>query len=267
LPCLKNSVILKMKKYIADWFVKENVRIHRDYCLLKLTLDGTLPEMLPGQFVQVRVDDSPSTFLRRPLSIHFVDKQKNELWLLIQLIGVGTRKLAEVKTGNRLNLIYPLGNSFTLTNFSKPLLIGGGVGVAPLLYLGDQLFSYGCKPTFLLGAKSRSDLLQIAEFEKFGKVYCTTEDGSHGEKGFVTVHPILNTEKFDFISTCGPRPMMQAVAQYAKRQVIPCEVSLENTMACGIGACLCCVEKTEKGNVCVCTEGPVFTINQLTWQI
>lgn len=266
-------------RYTADWTVKENSRIHTNYSLLKLTLDKEIPELLPGQFVQVRVDDSPTTFLRRPISIHFIDKLKNELWLLVQLVGDGTRKLAEIKPGARLNLIYPLGNGFSLpeaifsssdsaTTISRRLLlVGGGVGVAPLLHLGADLSSSGYKPLFLLGARTQKDLLQIAEFQKYGDIYLTTEDGSSGEKGFVTNHSVLQSGSFDYIYSCGPKPMMMAVAKYARQHSIEGEVSLENTMACGIGACLCCVEKTIYGNLRVCTEGPVMNINTLTWQI
>ena len=100
-----------------------------------------------------------------------------------------------------------------------------------------------------------------------GDVYVTTEDGSMGEKGFVTQHSLLSQEHFDRIATCGPKPMMMAVARYARATGSSCEVSLENMMACGLGACLCCVEKTVEGHVCVCKEGPVFNINKLLWQI
>jgi dihydroorotate dehydrogenase electron transfer subunit len=260
-----------MKKQISDWIVKENVSLHPNYCLLKLTLDERIPEMLPGQFVQIRVNDSPNTFLRRPISIHFIDRIQNELWLLIQLVGDGTRKLAESQVGDILNLIYPLGTGFSLPNpeakNKKLLLIGGGVGVAPLLYWGACLKENGFQPAFLLGARTEKDLLQLELFKQYGEVHITTENGSLGEKGFVTNHSVLQEDNIDFIYACGPKPMMVAVARYAQKQGIACEVSLENTMACGIGACLCCVEKTMKGNVCVCTEGPVFNINQLTWQI
>ncbi len=264
-----------MKKYMADLVVAENLRLHPNYCLLKLTQTETLPEMLPGQFVQVRVDDSPATFLRRPISVHYIDQSKNELWLLIQLVGAGTRKLAELQEGDIVNLLYPLGNHFSLPaqNFlpensgKKFLLIGGGVGVAPLLFLGSCLKSLGYRPAFLLGARSADDLLQLEFFEQFGNVYTTTEDGSHGEKGFVTHHSVLQNETFDMIFTCGPSPMMHAVAAYAKKVGIPCEVSLENLMACGIGACLCCVENTTEGHICICTDGPVVNIEKLTWHI
>jgi len=257
-----------MSKYISDWTIKENTLLNNNYCLLKLTLDTELPEMFPGQFVQIEVQDTKEVFFRRPISIHFVNYPKRELWLLIQLVGAGTRKLASLSSGEKLNLIYPLGNSFSIPNEPKQvLLIGGGVGIAPLLYLGACLKAKGITPNFLLGARTDKDLLQLEAFKNYGNLFITTEDGSLGEKGFVTNHSLLLKGDADFIYSCGPKAMMVSVARYAKEFNIPCEVSLENHMACGIGACLCCVEKTTKGNQCVCTEGPVFNINQLIWQI
>ena len=171
--------------------------------------------------------------------------------------------------GDFLNCVIPLGNGFTMPSSPQehPLLVGGGVGVAPLLYMGDCLRQMGCQPTFLLGARSEKDLLEREYFERIGRVFVTTEDGSCGEKGFVTNHSILEKEHFDRIYTCGPKPMMMAVGKYAKQNQIFCEVSLENKMACGLGACLCCVEKTTEGNICVCTEGPVLNIFKLLWQV
>lgn len=259
-----------MKKYVRDLYVTENVRLHKNYVLIKLTDSIPLPDMVPGQFAEIRVNNSPATFLRRPISINFVDRQKNEIWFLIQIVGDGTRHLANTKKGDVINVIFPLGRGFSiLPDISKKtLLIGGGVGTAPMLYLGEQLYLRGFEPTFLLGARSANDLLQLDEFEKYGKVYVTTEDGSCGEKGYVIHHTILSEESFDVIYTCGPKPMMVSVAKYAKEHNIECEVSLENHMACGLGACLCCVENLkEEGNVCVCKEGPVFNIKRLLWQI
>ena len=261
---------MELKKYLMDLTVVENIPLHSKYCLLKLTSGKPLPEMIPGQFVQVLVEGSPHTFLRRPMSINYVDKKANELWLLIQLVGEGTRQLSMVEAGETVNVILPLGNGFSVPRASvdaQILLIGGGIGTAPLLFLGETLKSIGYKPAFLLGARTKEDVMQHAQFEKIGTVYVTTEDGSMGERGFVTNHSILREKKMDMIYACGPKPMMVAVAQYAKAGGITCEVSLENLMACGIGACLCCVENTVNGNVCVCTEGPVFNINQLKWQI
>ena len=245
-----------MKKFILDLTVTENLKLHANYALLKLASQSPLPEMLPGQFAEIRVDGSPTTFLRRPISINYVDRQRNEVWFLIQLVGDGTRRLAEVANGEIINVVLPLGNGFTMPE-----------NPSPMLYLGEQLAKSGNKPTFLLGARTDKDLLQLDEFAAYGEVYTTTEDGSHGEKGYVTQHSILDKVKFEQIYTCGPKPMMMAVAKYAKSNNINCEVSLENRMACGVGACLCCVENTDEGHLCVCKEGPVFNINKLLWQI
>lgn len=256
-----------MKKYLLDLTVKAVERIHERYVLIKLTDSKPLPEMLPGQFIEVRVDGSSTTFLRRPISINFIDRKQNELWLLVATVGDGTHKLAELKEGDQLNCLLPLGNGFTpVHEGEKVLLVGGGVGVAPLLYMGAQMQQMGMEPTFLLGARTAKDLLLLDMFNRFGRVFVTTEDGSQGEKGFVTNHSILSDERFDRISTCGPTPMMKAVARYARSNGIDCEASLENLMACGLGACLCCVEKTTEGNLCVCKDGPVFNVRKLLWE-
>lgn len=256
-----------MKKFMLDLLVKSNTPLNDQYFLLILTHTAPLPEMLPGQFVEVRVDNSPTTFLRRPISINFFDKENNELLLLIQKVGDGTRKLGELKPNDSVNLILPLGNSFSLpqSHDAKLLLVGGGVGIAPMLFWGAKLKEMGFKPIFLMGGRSEANLLQLDEFKKYGELYCTTEDGSVGEKGFVTNHSILTDINFDAIYTCGPTPMMKAVAAYAQKNNVDCEVSLENTMACGIGTCLCCVTDSVDGHVCVCTEGPVFNITKLKW--
>jgi len=254
-------------KYIIDLTVRSVENLSPKHVLIKLTDHQPLPEMLPGQFVEVRVDGSPATFLRRPISIHFVDKVHNELWLMVAMIGDGTRQMGRLQAGDTLNCVLPLGNAFTMpaAKDEKVLLVGGGVGVAPMLYLGSALHAQGIQPTFLLGGRTAQDLLELDLFNRYGRVCVTTEDGSLGEKGFVTNHSVLN-EHFDRICTCGPTPMMKAVAHYAKEHDITCEVSLENLMACGLGACLCCVEKTTEGNLCVCKEGPVFNIHRLLWK-
>ena len=277
-----------MKKYVLNLRVSSLERIHERYVLLKLTDEQPLPQMLPGQFVEVRVDGSPTTFLRRPISIHYVDRVKNELWLLVAVVGDGTRRLAQLQVGDLLNCMLPLGKGFFIPKprekeaeaFVQPvgdkyLLVGGGVGVAPLLYQGAVLKNVcGADVTFLLGARTAKDLLMMEEFHKYGRVCVTTEDGSEGERGFVTNHSLLREERFDMIQCCGPTPMMRAVVTYATQTDQACQVSLENMMACGLGACLCCVEKVrhreEDGtvalrNVCVCKDGPVFDKEELTW--
>lgn len=256
-----------MKKYVLDLRVSSVHNLNDKYVLLKLTDDKTLPEMLPGQFVEVRIDNTSAVMLRRPISIHFVDRTCNELWLLVAMIGNGTRELGRLRVGDTLNCVLPLGNGFTMASSASErlLLVGGGVGVAPLLYFGHELRRMGCEPTFLLGARTAADLLELDAFRAIGRVLTTTEDGSDGERGFVTNHSVLQNEQFDRIVTCGPSPMMKAVASFAAKAGVPCEASLENMMACGVGACLCCVEKTIDGNLCVCKDGPVFDTVRLMW--
>ena len=255
------------KKGLFDCTVVSNETLNHSYFMLRLQAAG-LPSMRPGQFVEVRIDHTPDAFLRRPISLH--DVQDDTFSLLIQRVGAGTQHLATLQPGDTVNVLLPLGNGFSLpeNGDQRPrVLVGGGVGIAPLLYLGRTLAAQGVPVSFLLGFRSQREMLDLSAYEAVGNVYVTTEDGSVGEKGFVTNHSLLQTQPIGFIQTCGPTPMMKAVAAYAVAHGIPCEVSLENKMACGLGACLCCVTETQTGHKCVCSEGPVFNISELTWQI
>lgn len=255
-------------KQQLDFRITSNEDLNDHTFLLKVTPkdDSLLSNMMPGQFVHLLISNSSTAFLRRPLSINYVDEETNEMWLLVQKVGEGTKQIAAMKVNDTVNLLFPLGNTFTLASHNQNvLLIGGGVGTAPLLFLGKVLKESGVVPQFLLGGRSAKDITQLNDFEQLGKVYTTTEDGSMGERGFVIHHSILESNRFDKIYTCGPKPMMIAVARYATEKEIDCEASLENHMPCGFGVCLCCVEKTKRGNVCVCTEGPVFNIKELQW--
>lgn len=255
-----------MTKRIDDLTVIGKQFLTNDIFLLELVSAGKLPLILPGQFAQVRVDGSPDTFLRRPFSIHDADFSSNKIKLLIQIAGKGTAVLSKLNEGDNLNLIYPLGNSFNIPEENeKILLIGGGCGIAPLLFLGKHLNSAGYIPDVLLGFRDSNRIIEYHEYKKIGRVFLTTEDGSAGEGGFVTQHSILGNKLYDRIYCCGPDPMLRAVALYARNKGIKCEVSLENLMACGIGACLCCVVETVRGNLCTCVDGPVFNINDLKW--
>lgn len=272
-----------MKKYITDFKVVANEQLSDRLFMLRLTpADGSqIAPCRAGQFVELRVDGEPKVFLRRPISIHRVDRQNNELWLLIQRAGNGTNQLSRMRVGDILNIVYPLGNGFTLGEGSQAgrryLLIGGGVGVAPLLETGCQLRELGAEVSFLLGGRSCADIAQVALFREVGKVYITSEDGStidglDCQRGFATQHTVLKEGAFDAIRVCGPGPMMKAVAKVVghwQQNEEPhfCEVSLENKMACGLGVCLCCVEDTKEGHKCVCLEGPVFDIKDLKWEI
>jgi len=255
-----------MGKRTGDLIIIENTHLSPEFFILELSENSNLADFRPGQFVQVKVDGSQETFLRRPISIYDVDFEKNTFKLFFQIAGKGTSVLSKLKAGDSLNLIYPLGTSFTIPEKNeKVLLIGGGVGIAPLLFLGKCMNKKGNIPDILLGFRNSERIVETDKFRAVGKVFITTENGSEGEKGFVTNHSILSHTNYDKIFCCGPEPMMKAVASYCQKNSIFCEVSLENMMACGFGVCLCCVADTVRGNLCSCTDGPVFNLNDLRW--
>lgn len=256
------------KKAVADFFVVENTPLNSTNFLIKLKSNVQLPEFMPGQFVNIDIKGTDEIFLRRPFSIFEVDYAENSLSLIVKILGRGSKKLTEIKRGNKCSIIFPLGKGFTIPKKSeKVLLIGGGSGVAPMLFLAKVS---GLEPEsvdLLLGARTSEDHVDVKRYAEFGSLHFSTEDGSLGETGFVTQHSIFknNLKAFDRIYACGPDGMMKAIAKEAKAANVFCEVSLENLMACGFGVCLCCIEPTTKGNLCVCTEGPVFNINDLKW--
>jgi dihydroorotate dehydrogenase electron transfer subunit len=258
---------MEMKKAQQELTVVRYETLNRRHFILELKPPDALPLILPGQFVQVLVDDSPSTFLRRPFSVHTVDYGKNTLQLLVQIKGEGTRHLSKLKVEDKVNLLYPLGNSFSLPTAPDVLLVGGGCGVAPLLFLAQFLSQQKIHPTILLGFRNKEEVSEIDTYTKFGKVHVITDDGSEGEKGLVTDHSLFQKERLPYkkIYCCGPDAMMKAVAKIARMHKISCEVSLENTMACGFGVCLCCITPTNSGNERVCVEGPVFNVERLKW--
>jgi dihydroorotate dehydrogenase electron transfer subunit len=256
-----------MKKRVEDLSIHNTQLLPGRFLLLELRSADKLDRINPGQFVEIEVPNCKDTFLRRPISIHDVDYTSNTLSLLIKIVGCGTDTLSRMEKGMRLNLIYPLGNGFSEPDDPEVILIGGGYGIAPFLHFGKELNKKGIRPSILLGANTKYDFVRLDEYAKLGELYLTTVDGSAGEKGLVTGHSILKEKSgiFKKIYCCGPEPMMMAVAAYAKSNSINCEVSLDNLMACGIGACICCVTETVRGNELVCTTGPVFNIKDLKW--
>lgn len=259
-----------MRKTVQNLLLLENKQLNKDNFLLKLQSSIPLDNILPGQFVNVEIKKATDIFLRRPFSILDVDYENRTFSLLVKILGRGSKVLTDYVAGDIVSVIFPLGKSFTLPDKDdKILLIGGGSGVAPMLFLAKIC---GLKPNqvhLILGARSASDMVDISAYEGFANFYYTTEDGTKGEKGFVTHHSLFTNQldSFTKIYTCGPDPMMKSIAKVAYSKGIFCEVSLENMMACGFGVCLCCVEETKHGNQCVCTDGPVFNINDLKWQI
>ena len=250
-----------------DFVIKE-CRIFESGCsLMRLKpADGAeLPDCRPGQFVQV-LTKCQDVFLRRPISI--CDVFNGELTLFIKPVGKGSEWLVSQPIGTKLNLITPLGTGFSIdgdVNGKKILLVGGGVGCAPLVYLSKVLSNIGANVTVAIGGRTKRDVEGLEDlYSGANPTAFSTEDGSYGEKGLITQNSVFS-RKYDRIYCCGPTPMMKAIARIAVEKEIWCEVSLENMMACGLGACLCCVQETsDNGNVCVCTEGPVFNINRLT---
>lgn len=254
------------KKHVNLLKVLDNRTINDDYYVLEVQANHDISDILPGQFVNLLVEDTRNAFLRRPISIYDVHPERNSMDLLIQIVGEGTRLLSQLKINDKVDVIYPLGKSFSITESGKKaLLVGGGVGVAPLLYLAKKLKANNVEVHILLGGRGQNNIIETKNFEQYGKVYISTEDASVGEKGFVTQHSVMQNDDFDIIYSCGPDAMMRAVATIAAKHNTDCEVSLENMMACGIGACLCCVTPTESGHQCVCTDGPVFNTKVLEW--
>lgn len=250
-------------KHCDDFVVVENQSLGSAFFKLSLQTCSPLPEITAGQFVEVRVPQTEGIILRRPISIHDVDYDTKTIILLIRIAGKGTKQLSMLKKGECVNLIYPLGKGFDCKG-DDVLLIGGGVGVAPLLFLAKSFHLKGIRPNILLGYRDKEQFLDLPEFNRYGEVFIATQDGSLGEKAMVTEHSIF-AKQFDCVYTCGPTSMMKAVAESCKQREIECFVSLENKMACGIGACLCCVQQTTSGHKCTCTEGPVFDSKEVIW--
>ncbi len=255
------------KKAVADFFVVENTPLNSTNFLIKLRTTEKLPVLKPGQFVNIEINGTDEIFLRRPFSIFEVDYKANTISLIVKVLGRGSKKFTEIKVNDVCSVVFPLGKSFTIPKKEETvLLVGGGSGVAPMLFLAKEAGLGPDNVSLLLGARSKEDHVDVERYSKFGKLYFASEDGTLGEKGFVTQHSAFyNLEKYDKIYACGPDGMMKAVAKEAKAADVFCEVSLENLMACGFGVCLCCIEPTTRGNLCVCTEGPVFNINDLKW--
>lgn len=219
----------------------------------------------PGQFVQIKNGEGLSPLLRRPISVADIDVEKNILSLIYKVIGDGTKSLAKAKSGEPISVVGPLGQGFSLHS-KKPLLVGGGLGIAPLIYLTRALCPQPIE--ILLAGRSADDMFWQELFTAGCKaVHITTDDGSLGTKGtaLALLPELIAQNNYDCIYTCGPEPMMKAVAKLAAEKNIPCQVSLEKYMACGLGACLSCSCATPTGQrVKVCTDGPVFWSNEVT---
>ena len=252
---LENAVILS------------NTGVGEDLWEMELFAPNMAPLCEPGQFIQVRVTDGPAPLLRRPLSIY--DAENGMIRLLYRVAGSGTEALKNKKAGEALNLQGPLGKGFHLSKSPEEvLLVGGGVGIAPLLFLARRQAERGSQVTVVYGAASKAQVVGEKRFAALGvRLLVSTLDGSCGVQGMVT--DILNAMPLGGIRriyTCGPDPMMRAVTSWARTRGLKGEVSMETFMACGVGACLGCAFKANTNDTTyrkVCKDGPVFSMDEV----
>ncbi|MDO8525080.1 MAG: dihydroorotate dehydrogenase electron transfer subunit [Candidatus Omnitrophota bacterium] len=237
----------------------------------------------PGQFIEVRCSDGVDPLLRRPLGVHRILESGIEM--LYEVVGKGTEALAQRKAGEALDVIGPLGKGFDIRGMRgegrRTIIVAGGIGAAPLVALAERLaysveriaYSEKRKIYVFIGARTKSHILCEKEFKKAGaEVYVSTDDGSYGYKGFISdlLKEKLNAKRYSLnaiIYACGPTGMLKAVAKIAAAKDIPCQVSLEERMACGVGVCLGCPVKvrTQYEYKMVCKDGPVFNAEDIIW--
>lgn len=264
--------------------VLSNGEVSPGYFRMRMTAPPALLSSNPGQFLMLRIADSLDPLLRRPFGIFdlgtFTTPYTDcgtQTWLeiLYKVVGKGTRKLSTLHGGDTLDILAPLGRGFMVgDDGDELLLVGGGIGLAPLHFLA-RAHAGSRRVRLYAGGRTREDILCITEFERLGvETYVATDDGSLGERGFVTEVLIRDLESRGgrgTIMACGPMPMLAAVARIAHERGVPCQVSLEGYMACGVGACLGCVVPGKNHSSetpdyrCVCKEGPVFPSTEIRW--
>ena len=246
--------------------ILENKKVNAEYYKLIFSSRKLSRGIFPGQFLNIQIENHQGLLLRRPFSYYRV--QGNKIEVLYEILGRGTALLVEKRRGHTLKILGPLGRPFTQKlKGKKRILVAGGVGVPPLVFLAERVKDT-VSPLLLVGCKSKSEVLPKRELSKIkGEVRYATNDGSYGKKGFVTVllHDILKKEnpKSLFVQTCGPNVMMDAVMKIAREFGAEGEASIDERMACGVGACLGCVVETHEGFKTSCVEGPVFGFHEL----
>ncbi|MFA5261231.1 MAG: dihydroorotate dehydrogenase electron transfer subunit [Candidatus Omnitrophota bacterium] len=254
-----------MHKIQRTFAVVSNIKVCPQYYRLSLDAGAAVNEALPGQFIHIRVADGVEPFFRRPFSVFRAAKTMDVLY---DVVGKGTGILSSRKKGDRLDILGPLG-----TPFSEPapavkqvVMIAGGIGVAPFLIFADFLKKKKIEKILLYGARTKDQVLDFKAFRQNGvDVSIATEDGSVGVKGRVTrlFDKIQQDSRTTMLYACGPKPMLAAVQDFAKKHHIPGQASCEEVMACGLGACLGCSIPTLSGYKTVCYDGPVFDVHEL----
>lgn len=241
--------------------VIENRELCKDIREILIECPEIAGEAKPGQFLHIRVKAGSDPLLRRPLSISRLYRDKGQISLVYQVIGRGTKEMASVKKGEDIDVMGPLGNGFTLFPGSKCAVVGGGMGVAPLLELAAGI--PGCDA--YLGF--RCSTFKLDEYRAVCReLFVSTEDGSRGSRGYVT-DMLKDINRYDIVYACGPRPMMKKVSELCKENSVKCFVSIEERMGCGIGACLVCACRIKEGDEWhyrkVCKDGPVFEAGEV----
>jgi dihydroorotate dehydrogenase electron transfer subunit len=251
----------------------KNKRVKENYYHCVLSAPAIAKSALPGQFVSIKVSDTEAPLLRRPFSIH--RKIGGKIEILYEAVGTGTEIFAQRKPGEYLDVVGPLGNGFDYRAMKgeqqTKILVAGGMGVAPLVFLAEKLKE--TKALVLIGAKNKKHINCEKEFKDLGcEVKIATDDGSLGFHGKVTelceeilLNRFLESIDSTTLFACGPRPMLKAVSVLSKKYNLPAQISLEEHMACGIGACLGCVVNTADGFKRVCKDGPVFLADDIIW--
>ena len=231
----------------------------------QMDVSGDFPytEVQPGQFVHIQVGDGHDHVLRRPISIAEVNPEQSRLTIVFRIVGEGTEWLAQQSVGNVLDVIGPLGNGFKSVKNARSLIVGGGIGIPPLYELAKRLKVEGNKVDIFLGFRRGDEVFWKERFAKFGNVQLYTEDGALGTKGFVTsgieARLIEKPKLWDYVYACGPRGMLKAVQELIMDLPVGGGVSLEERMACGVGACYgCTCETTAEESKRICVDGPVF---------
>ena len=236
--------------------------IEKNVCIAKNTyemvlLGDTKSFVAPGQFLNIKLD---GFYLRRPISV--CDYDDDSITIIYKAVGKGTEKMAKMGKGEKLDILTGLGNGFDISKSGeKPVVIGGGAGVPPMFNLAKELIKNGKKPVAILGFNSADEVFYKEEFEKIGAdVIITTVDGSVGIKGFVT--DAIKTIDYTYFYTCGPEPMLKAIYNNTTTSG---QLSFEERMGCGFGACMGCSCKTKYGNKRICKDGPVLLKEEIIW--
>ena len=256
-----------MPEIVKSKLVKKEY-LKSDIVRFKVEAKSIVERAKPGNFIEIRVSETTVPFLRRPISIYNLNKDEGTLEFIFQIKGEGTKLLSKKEEGDLIDIIGPLGmGTFKINNYEKIAVIGGGIGVFPLYELSKEAKKEKREVSIYLGFRNKDYVVLEQEFKDVSdKLIITTDDGSYGIKGFAIneLEKDLKNKKIDCIYACGPLPMLRAVKKVAMEKNIPCQISLEERMGCGIGVCLGCAVKTARSSdenpqyFHVCKGGPVF---------